>query len=116
VDQIRRSEFKNLRILRFRLQSTNGAADPFTTTITVDHPWLTIRSATLTTGLYGSAMPGSRITSVGAYASPRGCQGAIGSTGVAMQDRIEADLSGSECAQPPDTSVFSGRLTLTRVP
>jgi hypothetical protein len=91
----------------------NGAADSFAATITVEHPWLTIPSATLTTGLYGAAQPGSRITSVGFYASPRGCQGAIGSSGVAYQDRIEADLTGSDCREFA-SPVFGGSVTLTK--
>ena len=38
--------------------------------------------------------------------------GAIGSTGVAYQDRIEADLSGSDCLQLPETSVFIGTVII----
>jgi hypothetical protein len=97
----------------FQLVPNTGGAS-FTTTITVEHPWLAIPSATVTSGLYAPTTPGARISTVGSYASPRGCVGAIGSTGMAYQGRIEADLSGSDCLQLPETSVFSGTVTLTR--
>jgi hypothetical protein len=97
----------------FQLVPNTGGAS-FTTTITVEHPWLAIPSATMTTGLYAPATPGARISTVGSYPSPRGCVGALGSTGIAYQDRIDADLSGSDCLQLPETSVFIGTVTLTK--
>jgi hypothetical protein len=33
---------------------------------------------------------------------------------MAYQDRIDADLSGSDCLQLPETSVFIGTVTLTK--
>jgi hypothetical protein len=41
----------------FQLVPNTGGAS-FTTTITVEHPWLAIPSATVTTGLYAPATPG----------------------------------------------------------
>jgi hypothetical protein len=87
----------------------------FTTTVSIQHPWLPI-TATLTTALYAPLVPGTRVSTQGAYTSPRGCQGTLGSTGVAGADRIEAVLDGYDCQQLPETGAFSGSVTLMKSP
>jgi hypothetical protein len=91
----------------------NTAAMTFTTQIVLRDAWLPI-TAMVTTGLYAPATPGSGIHTIGAYTSPRGCQGQLLSDGTAMADRIEANFQGVDCQQLPATAVFSGSVTLTK--
>lgn len=46
----------------------------FTTFVSMQHPWLPI-TATLTPALYAPLVPGTRISTQGAYASPTGVRG-----------------------------------------
>jgi hypothetical protein len=93
----------------------NSGGSTFATTVTIQHPWLAISSTPMTTALYAPMTPGARISTIGFYASLRGCQGSLGSEGVAEESRIEANLTGAECLQLPETGVFSGTVTLTKV-
>jgi hypothetical protein len=90
----------------------NTGQTTFQTTIAVEHPWLPITTSVTTSVI--PATPGGHISTVGLYPSPRGCQGALGSAGTAYTDRIEASFEGSDCQQLPETSVFSGTVTMTK--
>jgi hypothetical protein len=60
-------------------------------------------------------MPGGELSTHVSYASPRGCQGQFSGKGKAMTNSIETHLEGSDCTQLPETAVFSGAATLTKV-
>lgn len=84
----------------------------FRTTIRSQHPWLPI-TATGTSAITPSNTPPARISTQGDYASPRGCTGSLLSVGTAEATRIEADFSGVDCPNLPQ-STFRGRVILTR--
>ena len=67
----------------------------FTAQVSIEDGWLPART-TLSTSLV-SPSPGGHISSQGDYVSPRGCSGAIGSWGTAMETRIEANFTGHDC-------------------
>jgi hypothetical protein len=94
------------------MPGTSGTT--FTTTLTVAHPYLPI-TATVSTSL-NPAAPGGHISTIGFYASPRGCQGDVHSAGTAQTDRIEATFAGSDCVPSSDGPVaFTGSVSLTKV-
>jgi len=84
----------------------------YTARIRVDDSWLAI-TATLSASLTPPS-PGGRLVTSGSYQSPRGCTGIVTSDGTAQPTRIEATFDGGDCQQLPQTSVFSGRVVLTK--
>jgi hypothetical protein len=80
----------------------------FRTSIQVDHPWLGITSAS-STAITPSADPPARMSTQGAYASPRGCQASLLSTGEATATRIDATFEGVDCGE-----TFRGSVTLMK--
>jgi hypothetical protein len=81
----------------------------FRTTVRSDHSWLTI-TTTATTALTPGNTPPAQISTQGEFSSPRGCRGTFGSIGTAQATRIEADLTGTDCA----LATFTGRVVLTK--
>lgn len=92
----------------------NTAGTTFTSTLAVQDAWLALPSTTLSAAIL-PASPGGHLSTQGLYASPRGCQGAIGITGVASLTTIQGTVEGSDCQQLPAPVVFSGSVTLTKV-
>jgi hypothetical protein len=95
----------------------NTGGTTFRTTVALQHPWFP-PSMSLDTAIT-PAMPGGRIAIAGTYASPRGCEGLLNSAGTATQNRIDADLIGSEgtgCfpALLPGPVTFDGSVVLTK--
>ena len=80
----------------------------FRATIRSDHPWLPA-STIGTTALIPGNTPPAQVSTVGDYASPRGCRGTFGSFGVAEARRIDADFTGVDC-----NASFRGRVVLTK--
>lgn len=81
----------------------------FHVTIRSEHPWLPI-TTTATAALGPGNSPPVHISTQGNYASPRGCQGTLGSAGTAEATRIEADFTGVDC----QLSTFTGSVVLTK--
>jgi hypothetical protein len=81
----------------------------FQVTIRSEHPWLPI-TTTATAALGPGNSPPVHISTQGNYASPRGCQGTLGSAGTAEATRIEADFTGVDC----QLSTFTGSVVLTK--
>jgi hypothetical protein len=90
----------------------NTGLTTYRTTISMQDPWLPI-TTTVSTALTPPT-PGASISTQGSFASPRGCQGEVGSNGTAQTDRIDATFYGVDCLQLPETSVFSGTVSLTK--
>ncbi|MGE3844035.1 MAG: hypothetical protein AB7I50_20885 [Vicinamibacterales bacterium] len=80
----------------------------FRATIRTDHPWLPI-STVATTALIPGNTPPSHISTLGDYASPRGCRGTFGSVGIVEIRRIDADFTGVDC-----DVTFRGRVALAK--
>lgn len=81
----------------------------FQVTIRSEHPWVPI-TTTATAALGPGNSPPVHISTQGNYASPRGCQGTLGSAGTAQTTRIEADFTGVDC----QLSTFTGSVVLTK--
>ena len=81
----------------------------FQVTIRSEHPWLPI-TTTATAALGPGNSPPVHISTQGNYASPRGCQGTLGSAGTAEATRIDADFTGVDC----QLSTFTGSVVLTK--
>jgi hypothetical protein len=90
----------------------NTGTTTFRTTITTQDPWLSM-TTTVSTALTPPT-PGSSISTQGPYTSPRGCQGELGSEGIAQSQRIDATFHGVDCFLFPDSGVFSGTVSLTK--
>jgi hypothetical protein len=84
----------------------------YTATVNVQDSWLAINT-TLSTSLTPPS-PGGQLVTSGTYRSPRGCDGSVASGGTAQPTRIEATFNGVDCDQLPQTSVFVGRVVLTK--
>src|SRR5262245_6927819 len=81
----------------------------FQVTIRSEHPFLP-NTMTATAALGPGNSPPVHISTQGNYASPRGCQGTLGSAGTAEATRIEADFTGVDC----QLSTFTGSVMLTK--
>lgn len=81
----------------------------FRVSIRSDHPWLAM-STSGSTAITPSNTPPTQISTQGEFNSPRGCRGTFGSVGRAQADRIEADLTGTDCA----AATFVGTVTLIK--
>lgn len=81
----------------------------FQTTIRSENSWLPI-TAIASTALAPGNTPPVHISTQGTYASPRGCQGTLGSAGTAEATRIEADFTGVDC----QLMTFTGSVVLTK--
>jgi hypothetical protein len=81
----------------------------FQVTIRSEHPWLPI-TTTATAALGPGNTPPVHISTQGNYASPRGCQGTLGSAGTAQATQIQADFTGVDC----QLSTFTGSVVLTK--
>ena len=85
----------------------------FTVTIRSQHPWLPI-TTTVTSAITPSNQPPARISTQGAYPSPRGCIGTLLSVGTADTRTIDADFSGVDCSTLTN-STFTGRVVLAKM-
>jgi hypothetical protein len=83
-------------------------AQTFRATVQSANGWLPI-TLTGSTAITPSNTPPAQISTLGDYASPRGCRGSFGSSGTAEATRIEADFTGVDC-----NATFTGRVVLTK--
>ena len=84
----------------------------FNVRIQSPHPFLPI-TATVSSAITPSNTPPARISTQGAYTSPRGCTGSLLSVGTADTRTIDADFSGVDCPSLQH-STFRGRVQLTK--
>ena len=81
----------------------------FRVSIRSDHPWLSMTTSGNAAITPANTAP-AQISTLGEFASPRGCRGTFGSVGEAQATRIEADFTGTDC----QAATFIGRLSLTK--
>lgn len=81
----------------------------FRTTIRSEHSWLPV-TTTVSTALTPGNTPPAQISTLGEFASPRGCRGTLASVGTANATRIEASFTGTDCNQ----ATFAGQVVLTK--
>ena len=99
--------------LTWTFQAVDGTnLQTFRVTIRSQHSWLPI-TTTVTSAITPSNQPPARISTQGAYQSPRGCTGTLLSVGNADARTIEADFSGVDCPTLSN-STFTGRVSLTK--
>jgi len=91
----------------------NSGLSGFTTTIAMPtNSWLPITITASTTLI--PPTPGSPITTLATYTSPRGCAAALGSEGTAQTNRIDATFHGADCRTESESGVFDGTVSLTK--
>jgi len=91
-------------------RSVSGSAgSTYTATIESLNPWLPV-SASAQTALVPPGLSPSDVSTLGDYASPRGCRGSFSSYGTTSATRFTATFHGVDC----NTQRFDGSVELSR--